>query len=551
MGMAERNRRMCGKLVLLATACVSACALASPGQARPGETATAPGPPSAAVPPGARKVDQGWFAPQKRSAPPKQPKSVFIIPIREQIMDKAFKALERKVLQCRSGQADLVILDMDTPGGSVNAAEAICKLINSGLGKVHTVCFIRSDALSAGAMIALACKEIIVTPGARLGATAPLVPGMKLEKPIREKFESVLRTQLEQSAERNGYPKALAVSMVSRDLEVWLIRSRRTGELRYVLRADWRGRVKIPPGLADVDSNPEAQWDLLEVPVRKDRLLTMTAEKAKAYRFASAILDAPKDRPYEHILKRYNVKAQPTVLIDSWSEDMVDIIRSPVVAAILVFLAMMFGYVEMHTPGFGLFGGLAIACFVILIGSGYLVGLAQVWEIALFVLGLVLIAVEVFVTPGFGVLGISGAVCCLFAAFAMLVGNAPSEFPWPKTELDHKVLLGGIRTVGIGFVAAVIAGAILSRFLPKIPLARRIILAPPAPAGGPPVPAGSAMTRVQVGDVGLVESMCRPVGKVRFGDDLLDAVSEGDTIQRGAKVRVQRRDGNRIIVEKV
>ena len=212
--MGQRNRRVCRLSTALA-ACAFAFALAAPvfGDSPP---------------PGAREVEQGWFAPVNRSVPPKGPKNVFVIPIREDITGKAFKTMERKVLQCRSGQADLVILDMDTPGGRVDAAEAICKLIDSGLGDVHTVCFIRPDAISAGAMIALACKEIVVTPGARMGASAPLVPGMKLEEPIREKYESVLRTQLEQSAERNGYPKALAVSMVSRDLEVWLIRSKKT-----------------------------------------------------------------------------------------------------------------------------------------------------------------------------------------------------------------------------------------------------------------------------------------------------------------------------------
>jgi len=545
--MGPRNRRVCRLSTALA-ACALAFALAAPvlGESRPSASARA------APPPGAREVEQGWFAPLKRSVPPKDPRNVFIIPIREDITDKAFKAMERKVITCKAGGADLVILDMHTPGGDPFAARDIIELLTNELGNVHTVCFVRSDALSAGAMIALGCNEIVMTPSGTLGACAPiLLGGGKLEGAKREKFESFLRTTFEQSAKRNGYPAALAVSMVSYDMEVWLVRNKKTRELQYGLRGQWRGRVTIPPGLADVKSNPDAQWELVEVPVRKGRLLTVDADKAVEYALASAIVEAPKDRPFDAIMERYNAAGKPTVLIDTWSEDLVDVIRNPVVAMLLVFAGLMFGYIEMHTPGFGLFGAISIVCFAILFGSGYLIGLAQAWEIALFVLGLVLIGVEVFVIPGFGVVGIAGALCCIAGLLSLLVANPPGELPIPKTDLDWRVFQTGLMIGVIALVAAVIAGSILSRFLPKIPLANRIILGPPAPAGGPPVAAGSGMTHVNTGDLGVVESMCRPVGKVRFGDDLLDAVSEGETIERGQRVRVSRHDGNRIIVEKV
>ena len=545
--MGPRNRRVCRLSTALA-ACALAFALAAPVLGESAPAASAP----ASPPTGAQVVEQGWFAPVKRSVPPAEPKNVFIIPIREDITDKAFRAMERKVITCKAGGADLVILDMHTPGGDPFAARDIIELLTSELGDVHTVCFVRSDALSAGAMIALGCNEIVMTLSGTLGACAPiLVGGGELKGAKREKYESFLRTTFEQSAKRNGYPVALAVSMVSYDMEVWLVRNKKTRELQYGLRGQWRGRVTIPPGLADVKSNPNAQWELVEVPVRKGRLLTVDADKAMAYSLASAIVEAPKDRPFDAIMERYNAGGEPTVLIDTWSEDLVDVIRSPVVAMLLVFAGLMFGYIEMHTPGFGLFGAISIVCFAIILGSGYLVGLAQAWEIALFVLGLVLIGIEIFVIPGFGVVGIAGALCCIAGLLSLLVANPPGELPIPTTDLDWRLFQTGLAIGAIALVAAVIAGSILSRFLPNIPLVNRIILGPPAPAGGPPVAAGSGTTHVSTGDLGVVESMCRPVGKVRFGDDLLDAVSEGETIEPGQRVRVSRHDGNRIIVEKV
>jgi membrane-bound serine protease (ClpP class) len=545
--MGQRNRRIC-RLTTALAACALAFALAVPVLGEPSPAASAP----ASPPPGAQVVEQGWFAPLNRSVPPAEPKNVFIIPIREDITDKAFRAMERKVITCKAGGADLVILDLHTPGGSPFAARDIIALLASELGDVHTVCFVRSDALSAGAMIALGCDEIVMTPTGTLGACAPiLVGGGELTGAKREKYESFLRTTSEQSAKRNGYPAALAVSMVSYDMEVWLVRNKKTRELQYGLRGQWRGRVTIPPGLADVNSNPDTQWELVEVPVRKGRLLTVDADKAMQYSLASAIVEGPKDKPFDALMKRYNVVGKPTVLIDTWSEDLVDVIRSPVVATLLMFGAMMFGYIEMHTPGFGLFGAIAIVCVVILLGSGYLIGLAQAWEIALLVLGLVLIALEIFVIPGFGVAGIAGGLCCVAGLLSFLVANPPGELPIPKTDLDWRVFQTGLLIGAIALIAAVIAGSILSRFLPKIPLVNRIILGPAAAAAGPPVAAGAGITHVNTGDLGVVESMCRPVGKVRFGDDLLDAVSEGETIEPGQQVRVSRHDGNRIIVEKV
>ena len=498
--------------------------------------------------PSVRTVENGWFQLRQPHTPPKDPKNVFVVPIREEIKDKTFRALQRKILRCRDKGADLMVFDMDTWGGGVGAALDITRLIKTRLEGVHTVCLIRTRGVSAGAMIALACDEIVMTPVGKLGDCAPIVMGGKLEGVEREKTEAVLRTEFEESAKRNGYPVALALSMVSHDLEVWLIRNRLTEELRFVLKEKWKDRVAVP-GAEDARRIAD-DWERLEVVVPAGRLLTVDPEQAREYGFASAIVRAPDDRPYAELLKRYGAAAEPTVLVDTWSEDLVDFLQSPALLGLLLFVGVLCAYVEMHTPGFGVAGGVAIACFALLFGSGYLVGMAQWWEIALFFLGLALIAVEVFVTPGFGVLGISGALCCLIGLAATLVGNAPDELPIPHTDLDFRLLRNGILALGIGFVAAMVAGAMLSKYLPKIPLANKIILAPPIPAGGPPVTRDSAIRRVTVGDIGTVESICRPVGKARFGDDLLDVVCEGEPIESGTKVRVARRDGNRLIVER-
>ena len=142
----------------------------------------------------------------------------------------------------------------------------------------------------------------------------------------------------------------------------------------------------------------------------------------------------------EALGEHYGLAGEPTVLADTWSERLVTFLTSPAVVAVLFFVGLLCVYVEMHHPGFGVAGTVAILCFAVLFGSRYLVGMAAWWEIALFVVGLVLLGVELFVTPGFGVAGIAGILCCVVALLAMFVPNDPRSLPIPATKLDWSIL---------------------------------------------------------------------------------------------------------------
>ena len=510
----------------------------------------------AAAPAGARITPDGWFAAPPKVERPPLPKKVtnaFVLPIREEITSKTYDALKRKLLTCRDKGAELVIVDMDTWGGEVHAALDIARALKADFADFRKVCYARTRAVSAGALIALACDEIVMTPVGKLGDCAPIMLGTKLEGVRREKIETVLRTEFEESAELHGYSKALAMSMVSHDLEVWLVRSKKTRELRYGLSGEYRGKTEIPPGLSEIKSNPKGQWVLLEVVVREGELLTMNPGKAKKYGFAKALIKAPQADPLAGLLEHYNVTAPPRVFEDNWSELLVEFLTSAPVAGLLLFLGILCFYVEMHTPGFGVAGSVAIACFALLLGSRYLTGLAQWWEIAIFILGLVLLAVEIFVTPGFGVLGASGILCCVVALLAMVIPNAPDKLPIPTTEIGWEVFRSGLVALMIGFLAAVAAAVVLAKYLPEVPVANRLILAPRGqaePGVGPDVQ-GSSVQLIAVGQTGVVAAICRPVGQVRFKDKLADAVAEGDFIPAGTKVKVIKNEGNRIVVTPV
>lgn len=519
------------------------------------------------VPAGARVTEQGWFAPvkgevtqAKRQALPDEVTKAYVIPVREEISGKIFKKIERKASRCRGAGAQLIVLDMDTWGGEVGAALDIARFIKVNLNDIYVVCYVRTRAVSAGALIALACDEIVMTDVGKLGACAPLIQGGKLEGVEREKIETVLRTEFEESANRNGYSVPLAVSMISNKLEVWLVRNIETHELRYVLASRFREEVQNPPaptGQSDSatpgKTSEDAKWTFLKRVLPKGELLTMPSKKAKRFGFISEILPTTPSGgdPYAPLVKRYNITTPPVVLEDNWSEELVGFLTHPVVSGILIFGVLLFGYTEMHTPGFGVFGGIAIVCLVTLLCSRFLIGMANWWELALFALGMVLIALEVFVIPGFGIAGISGIFLCIFGLLAMLVPNMPDKLPIPDTAWMWDGFTTGILTLFLSFLSFLVAAAFLSKYLPKVPLftKSKLILAAASAADHAPRADDSPLLRLEIGAYGKAVTPLRPVGTVRFGEDLLDAMCEGTIIDSGARVRVVRREGNRIVVE--
>lgn len=503
--------------------------------------------PAVDIPKGARVTADGWFAAvkpgEKKPTLSKEITRAAVIPIREAISGKTFKAIRRKVLAATAQNPQIVIFDMDTYGGEVISAIEITRLIKAHMQDVYTVCYVRTHAISAGAAIAMSCDEIVMAPYGKFGDCAPIVMGGKLEGVEREKIETVLRSEFEESAEKNGYNVPLSTSMVSSDEEVWLIRSIKTRELRYVLSTDFEGKVRTD------DKDVKKEWEKLSIVVPKGKLLTLTPEKAQEYGFVRRICNFTDDAPYAELAKSYGITCTLSPMADTWSENLVDFLTSPVIMGILVFMMLMFGYIEMHTPGFGLFGGISLACLLLLVGSQYLTGLAMWWEIAVFFIGIILLAMEIFVIPGFGVAGIAGIICIVVGGLAMLIPNEPGELPWPTGEAWN-TFINNLAGVAAGVVLFFIGAMILAKYLPESKLlARLLIILRREPADEiPPVGDDAPILKIHPGEVGVALSILRPAGRAQFGDIITSVVSEGTFIQPGSQIRVISCDGNRIMV---
>jgi membrane-bound serine protease (ClpP class) len=461
------------------------------------------------------------------------------------IDDGLYKSIRRRTQIALNEGAEYLIYEIQTYGGLVQAADDISKYLILDVGKeANTVAYITTEAISAGAMISVSCQDIIMLENTTIGDCAPMQLGTKLEGVEREKAESFIRAVFMRAAEANGYPAALLKAMVSMQVEVYRVQNQQTGEYEF-FETD-----KLPK-----DPN-KYNLDDKELIVKNDELLTLTASQAYEYGIARAQVETIAG-VFEFLAERDGVTfaGEPMVLKTNWSEEMVRWLNSPAVMAVLVMLAMLGVYIEFNTPGVGLPGLAAVICFAIIIGSKYLVGLANWVEVALFVIGILLLMVEIFVLPGFGIAGFLGIMCILAGLFGMLIKNPPDKLPWPQTQPDWQVFIDGLWALSLGFAGFVLLAWLLTKYLPKLQFLSGLILVPTAAKQGSEfevsmtAPPESKTVSVNLGEVGEVVSTLRPTGKAKFGDAIVDVVAEAEFLDKGTKVKIIEIRGNRVVVK--
>jgi membrane-bound serine protease (ClpP class) len=468
-----------------------------------------------------------------------------VIVCKGMIDDGLYKSIRRRTEMALNGGAQYLIYEIQTYGGLLQSGDDIAKYFILEVGKkAKTVAYITTEAISAGAMISVSCQDIIMLENTTIGDCAPIAIGAKLEGVEREKTESFTRAAFMRAAEANGYPAALLKAMVTMQIEVYRIKNLQTDEYEF-FEAEF-----LPK-----DAN-EYDLDNKQLIVKDDELLTLTASQAFEYGIARAVVKELAGA-LEFLSERDGVifAGEPVVLKTNWSEEMVRWLNSPAVMAVLVMLAMLGVYIEFNTPGLGLPGLVAVICFTIIIGSKYLVGLANWVEVALFVVGILLLMVEIFVLPGFGIAGVTGIACILAGLFGMLIKNPPDKLPWPQSEFDWQLFTSGVLGLSIGFMGFVVLAWLLTKYLPRLQFLSGLILVPAVAKKGTEmevsmtVPPESETAGVKLGDIGEVISTLRPTGKARFGDAIVDVVAEAEFLDKETKVEIIEIHGNRVVVK--
>ncbi len=416
-------------------------------------------------------------------------KKVVRVPI-EGTIDLGLSAFMARVIE-EHPDAAVFLLDINTLGGRVDAAIQIRDaLLNT---KVPTVAFVHPRAISAGALISLACDVIAVSNGASIGAATPIQLGEDGAKPVEEKMVSYFRTEMRTTAEANQRRGDIAEAMVDASVEI--------------------------PGL-----------------VPGGKLLTLDNQGALKWAMADFQAESVSD-----VVAKLGLKSAPVEETkENWAESLVRFLTDPVVSGLLMSLGTLGILIELYTPGLGIPGALGVLCLVSFFGGHLLVNLAGLEELLLFVAGLCLLAIEVFLIPGFGMTGIAGLLC-IFAALVLTLIGLPldvtlSTGAW--VEPMSRVSLSLFVTVALMLVAV--------RFLPRTRAGQRLVLASKTTRAEGFVAVPNQGSRL--GQHGVAESDLRPAGVARFGEDRVDVVTDGSYVAAGSRVRVIEVSGMRVVV---
>jgi membrane-bound serine protease (ClpP class) len=438
--------------------------------------------------------------------------------------------LFRKLDAAKELGADLVILEIDSPGGLVIESQEIAERLQK-LDWAHTVAYIPHWAISGAAIASLGCDEIVMAPHARIGDAGEIILGKdSLFRLAPAKMVSYLTSFLRSLAEAKGRPPALAEAMADKDLKVFQVRDVKTGKETYISERD-------------LNSNPD-KWEKKPKAVAASgdgRFLALTGLEAVEVKLADALVGSR-----DELRERYGLTELP-VMEPTGIDIAVEFLNWWLITGLLLIVGLTGLYMEAVAPGHGVGAGMAVTCFLLLFWSHFLGGTASWLAILLFVAGLGCIALELFVLTGTIVPGLAGASLILVSLVMACQG-----FLIPETASQLQTLSGTLGMVVASCSIFVAAAVVLTRRMDSLPLLNRLSLAPPdeESAAGRSHDATGELRPV-VGDLGIAHTPLRPGGKGRFGEQTMDVLANGDFLDRGTPIRVVRVTGNQLLVEAI
>lgn len=463
----------------------------------------------------------------------KQPRQiVYIVSLQGDIFEGLMKKIQQKLKRIDTNQAKAVILEIDTPGGGVHYVEELCRDIdNIAQVGVPIYAYITGRASSGGALVSLACNRIYMKEQAHIGSAQVKILTPWGLKDADEKILSDMRAKFRAYAQHREYPPALAEAMVDPSLEVW--------EIHY------RGERFFKTGQEKLDMQNRQDFnakDYMEKNiVAAGKLANFTAKESKDYGICREIYQSRAE-----LLEGIGLSQLPLQEIEVTSSDMItNFLTNPWIRFFLIALGILGIVIELMTPGFGVPGILGLTFLALFFAGGYLAEVTAVWEIVLFILGFALIAMEIFVTPGVGILGISGAICCFIALLLSF-----QSFVIPHSDAESTLFMTNLFIVTSALGLDIVLFLALSRYLPdSAPLQRLSVSFVQKPEEGFSV-AIPALEKL-AGMEGVAISALRPAGRIEVAGTSYDAVTQGDFVIPGEKVRILEVQGNRIIVNKV
>jgi len=438
-------------------------------------------------------------------------KRVVVIPVREQVDSPLLFIIRRGLKEAIEDKADVVVLDMKTPGGALDVTFEIMEALGKFPGK--TITFVNDQAISAGAFISATTEEIWFAPRGKIGAAAPVsATGQEIDKSMRQKVVSYLRAEVRSISEGKGYRGQVVSAMIDED---------------YILQI---GETVIKP---------------------KGELLTLTATEAlKTYgEPPQPLLAAGIAKSIDDLLTQKFGATNFTVktLEITWSERLAVFLKT--LSPLLMGVGLLALYMEFKTPGFGVFGIVGLSCLGVVFLSNFVAGLSGHEPMLVFGIGVVLILVELFFFPGVVVFALTGLVLML----GSLVWSMADIWPNEPVKFGGDLFLSPLRDLGLGVLIAVALVLALARFIPKGWFFTRLAVTHPvagsAQVAGSAPEVGAALDSL-VGRIGVAVTGLYPSGQVEVDRRRFEARLEVGSAPPGARVVVRRRTDFGLIVDR-
>jgi membrane-bound serine protease (ClpP class) len=427
----------------------------------------------------------------------------YVIEVGGEIESALARIISRGIDEAGDSGARALILHMDTYGGRVNAAEEIMQALSRAT--VPTYTYVDTKAISAGALIAASTGKIYMAPQSQIGdakliamSPIPLMGGAEeIDESVKEKAYSAVRAFVRSGCERHGHPWDIFEAMMDESIAI---------------------------------SNV----------IEEGKLLTLTSQEAVELGVAQAIVGS-----IPALLEEIGLEDARVVKLETRStERFARFLNSYVVAGLLLIFGLGGLFIEVRTPGIGVPGIVGVVCLALFFYGHMLTGLSGWLEIILFVVGVALLLVEVFIIPGFGITGILGIGCMFLALVLAMIEWAPGS----------GIALGDQLIAPIAVVAAAVVGSFAllwaaAKFIPRAPGVSAIFLDKTMKSDEGYVSGDTAAMHSWIGKKGVAKTILRPAGKAVIDGTLLDVVTTGDFVASGTPVRVVSADNNRIMVE--
>lgn len=419
---------------------------------------------------------------------------VYTFNIKEMIAPPVWHLTKTAMKAAEEQSVDLILIHMNTYGGMLESADSIRTAILQS--KIPVWVFIDNNAASAGALIAIACDSIYMRPGANIGAATVVDQTGEV---VPDKYQSYMRSMMRSTAEAKGRDPRIAEAMVD-------------------------PRIKIP-GISD-----------------SGQVITFTTSEAIKYGFAEGQAENLDDVMRVAGIENYRFIRHHLTIIDR----IIRFLIHPVVSGILIMIIIGGIYFELQTPGVGFPLAAAVTAALLYFAPLYLEGIASHWEIIIFILGVILIAVELFLIPGFGITGITGIVLVILGLALGMVetdGFDLKSFPFEKLATSLFIV------VIASFLSLVLSFWISRKIFTTRAFGELALDTVQDRSLG--YTSANPVYEQMIGAEGIAKTILRPSGKILIGDEIFDATAESGFIDKGERVKVTRYVNAQLFVRKI